>query len=434
MEMAVPVTPSPRNSALDNLRVVAMLLGLVTHGVLPFKATGIGRYPIRDCHAHPLADACYFAVHDFRMQLFFLVAGYAAVALASRRGVGALLANRARRIVLPLLLAVAVVTPLMHLLFTVHAVDRDPGPVTAAAVAEELELAEWAGPNFHLWFLYYLALCAVPLAAALALGPKLTPGRVVRGGDAAFRGLLGRWWKTPALAAACVPVLWTMPDWWIDTPQGWVPRPFVLAYYLGFFLFGALLCRHRDLLPAFGRNWLLLLLVANAVVLPVMLKLTVSGNWMEDAAGGPAPAWLVGWKAAAIFVGALYTWLMAEGLIGLFQRHFAGSSGWWAYLAEASYWCYLAGFPVQVALQVGLAEHPLPLAAKFVLVNAVTFALLLLSYELLVRHSWLGLLLNGRRPGRTAPPAPVVIATRVEVPGRRVTLPRREGVPVGEHA
>ena len=46
--MAEPTTQSARNVALDNLRVVAMLLGLVTHGVLPFKATGVGSYPIHD--------------------------------------------------------------------------------------------------------------------------------------------------------------------------------------------------------------------------------------------------------------------------------------------------------------------------------------------------------------------------------------------------
>ena len=77
--MAEPTTQSARNVALDNLRVVAMLLGLVTHGVLPFKATGVGSYPIHDCERTVLADACYFAVHDFRMQLFFVLAGFGAL-------------------------------------------------------------------------------------------------------------------------------------------------------------------------------------------------------------------------------------------------------------------------------------------------------------------------------------------------------------------
>jgi hypothetical protein len=131
-----------------------------------------------------------------------------------------------------------------------------------------------------------------------------------------------------------------------------------------------------------------------------------------------------------MFLGGLYTWLMVEGLVGLFQRHFAGSSGAWKYLAGASYWCYLAGFPVQVALQVWLAEYRMPILVKFLAVNAITFAVLLVSYELLVRHSWVGLLLNGKVPERPPVfgPEPVVVGARVRVPaagGKRQTVPDR---------
>ena len=414
-----------------------MLLGLVTHGVLPYKSTSIGQYPIRDTQRSVIADACYFAVHDFRMQVFFLVAGFAAVSLSSRRGIAGLLSNRLKRILLPLLVAVIVITPLMHFLFTYHQVDRETGQVgvpdgyvNEGVLWAELAPIEWAGPNFHLWFLYYLALCCVPLALWLGIGRRLIADRAVSAADEAFRWFLGRWWKTPALAVLCIPVLWTMSDWWIDTPQGWGIKPLILIYYLGFFLFGAMLCRHRDLLPQFGRHWAAMLIVANVIILPAMLKLTVSGNWMEEESGARAPMWLVGWKATAIFLGALYTWLSVEGLIGLFQRHFSGSSRCWRYLAEASYWCYLAGFPVQVALQVWLAPYALPIVVKFLLVNCVTFAVLLLSYEYVVRHGWIGLLLNGKRPEPKggAEPAPVVVETRLPVPApERVRVARSLG-------
>ncbi len=433
--MVQNTAPSSRNLALDNLRVVAMLLGLVTHGVLPYKSTSIGQYPIRDTQRSVIADACYFAVHDFRMQVFFLVAGFAAASLAERRGVAGLAFNRIKRIILPLLLAVPVITPLMHFLFTYHQVDRETGQVGVAdgyvnpgVFWSELAPIEWAGPNFHLWFLYYLALCCLPLLLCLTVGRRLIPVQVAIAADETFRWFLGRWWKTPVLAVVCIPVLWTMSDWWIDTPQGWEPQSLIFLYYLGFFLFGAMLGRHRDLLPRFGRHWAAMLAIANFVVLPTMLKLTISGNWIEEESGSRTPAWFVGWKAAAIFVGALYTWLSVEGLIGLFQRHFAGSSRSWRYLAEASYWCYLAGFPVQVALQVWLAPHAMPVVVKFLLVNAATFAVLLASYELVVRHGWIGLLLNGKRPERKKfeEPATVVVEMRVPVPvpeKRRVRLP-----------
>jgi glucans biosynthesis protein C len=428
---AAPVqsAASARVIALDNLRVVAMLLGLVTHGVLPYTATGVAQFPIRDCTRHPAADAAYFAVHDFRMQLFFLRAGFAGTALATRRGIGELARNRLLRVALPLMLAALLIGPLMHLLFAHHTASRGLG-------WDPADTGGWVGPNFHLWFLYYLLMCCVPLVLLMAMGSRLPEG-ILRGFDRAVRWFVERWWAILALAAAAVPVLWDMSSWWIDTPKGWRPDLTIYVYYLGFFLAGALLFRHRDLLPGIGRRWPLQLVVANVLVLPLMLKLTIAGNWAEENAPG-LPAWLVGWKAGAIFLGGLYTWLTISALLGIFQRFFAGSAGWWKYLADASYWCYLAGFPIQAALQVWLAPKALPIVAEFLLINASTFALLLVSYEFCVRHSWVGLMLNGKRPERKPvrqPESVVVIAARMPVPApEHPPAPQPAGVPRPDRA
>ncbi|MFO0800163.1 MAG: acyltransferase [Gemmataceae bacterium] len=404
-------TPSPgRDAALDNLRVCAMLLGLVTHGALPFTATGLIPFPVRDATRHPAADAVYFAVHDFRMQLFFLLAGFAAASLGAARGAGAVVRNRLTRVAIPLTLAAVTVCPLMHLLVARHTAARgvEWDPVDAGG---------WVGPNFHLWFLYYLLLCTAPLALLLAFGHRIPRG-ATRVADRAVRALVGSRWRVPLLAAAVVPVLWGMPAWWVESPVGWVPDPDVFAYYLGFFAAGAVLRRHRDLLPAVGRNWPTQLTVANTLVLPAMLGLTVSG---VRAAADP-PAGFVAWKVSAIVLGGAYTWLMIGGLVGLFRRYFAVSTGPWQYLAGASYWCYLAGFPVQVAFQVYFATLGYSMWAEFVVVNALTFAALLASYELVVRRTWLGTLLEGKRHATVRPG--VVVEIRVPA-GRNVVAPGR---------
>jgi hypothetical protein len=403
-----------------------MLLGLVTHGVLPYTATGVAQFPIRDCMRHPAADAAYFAVHDFRMQLFFLLAGFAGTALATRRGIGELARNRVMRVALPLALAAVVIGPAMHLLFAHHTASRGMNWIPA-------DSGGWVGPNFHLWFLYYLLMCCAPLLLVLSAGPCL-PGRLVRWFDRLVRWFVSRWWTIPALAALAVPVLWDMPAWWIDTPKGWRPDLTIYVYYLGFFLSGALLYRHRDLLPNIGKRWPLQLAIANLLIFPLMLRLTISGNWAEESARG-LPAWLVGWKAGAIFLGGLYTWLMLSALLGIFQRFFAGSAVWWRYLADSSYWCYLAGFPIQAALQVWLAPYALPIVLEFALINALTFTLLLVSYELCVRHSWVGLMLNGKRPERkpvSRPEPVIVIAARVAVPAADPPQPQDVPQPAGE--
>jgi hypothetical protein len=319
-----------------------------------------------------------------------------------------LVRNRLARIGLPLVFAVLAICPCMHLLFADHTASRnfDWNPA---------ECGGWVGPNFHLWFLYYLLLCTAPLAGLLAVRHRVPRG-ATRLADRAARALIVSRWRVPLLAAAVLPVLWGMPAWWVESPVGWVPDPDVLAYYLGFFTAGAALARHRDLLPLVGRHWPARRGVANVLVLPAMLALTVAGVRAEP----DPPAGFVVWKASAILLGGAYTWLMIGGLIGLFRQHFATPTGLWRYLAAASYWCYLAGFPVQVALQVHFAPLGYPMAAEFVVVNVLTFAALLASYELVVRRTWLGHLLCGTRPDATRPG--VVVVVRVAAPASQIVV------------
>jgi glucan biosynthesis protein C len=418
---------SARVVALDNLRVAAMLLGLVTHGVLPYTASGLAGFPVRDGSRTLFADAIYLGIHDFRMQLFFLLAGFAGTALATRRGVGEFVRNRLVRIALPMGVAVLTVGPLVHLLFTWHAADSGKGWDADHA-------GGWVGPNFHLWFLYYLLLVCVPLVAVLTLGRSI-PAGVVRTFDTAVRAVATSWWKYPLLAVLSVPILWDMKAWLVDTPTTWLPDVTVYLYYLGFFLTGAVLFRHRDLLPAVGRRWPIQLGVANLLLLPLVLWLVITGNWWQRELTGDVPWSFVGWKAGGIALGAAYTWLSVAGLIGLFQRHLVTQAGWWKYLAGGSYWCYLAGFPIQAALQVWFARVGLPAVTEFLVVNALTFLALLASYEVVVRRTWIGRVLNGLKPTTTSTrPVPVVVRERLPLPTVGRGAPVGRGHPVRERA
>jgi peptidoglycan/LPS O-acetylase OafA/YrhL len=69
-------------------------------------------------------------------------------------------------------------------------------------------------------------------------------------------------------------------------------------------------------------------------------------------------------------------------------------------VADASYWIYLVHLPLVVWLQVAVAEWPIHWSYKLALVSGVTLGMALLSYDLLVRSTFLGGLLNGRRRER----------------------------------
>ena len=67
------------------------------------------------------------------------------------------------------------------------------------------------------------------------------------------------------------------------------------------------------------------------------------------------------------------------------------------WLADASYWVYLVHLPLLFAIQYRLLDVPLHWTAKFTVSVLTTFALSLVSYQLLVRHTMVGTLLNGHR-------------------------------------
>jgi len=71
------------------------------------------------------------------------------------------------------------------------------------------------------------------------------------------------------------------------------------------------------------------------------------------------------------------------------------------YLADSSYWLYLAHLPLVFFLAGAFAKVPWHWAIKFPLILAITMTVLLVSYHYLVRPTWLGEILNGRRYPRT---------------------------------
>ena len=75
------------------------------------------------------------------------------------------------------------------------------------------------------------------------------------------------------------------------------------------------------------------------------------------------------------------------------------------YVADSSYWLYLIHLPLVMALQAALVKLPLPAEAKILIVLGLAFPLMFASYEVMVRHSFIGAILNGRRVPKRVKPA-----------------------------
>ena len=166
-----------------------------------------------------------------------------------------------------------------------------------------------------------------------------------------------------------------------DTSSGFIPKPHVIMYYAVFFFFGSWYFRIGDHECRLGQYWRVALPVAVLVVFPLLF--VVQGDRLQNS-----------------ILQTLFTWLMVVGTIGLAHRIFRTESKWFRYLADSSYWLYLMHVPLVIGCQWFLYYWPIPALIKITLVLMITLSILLVSYELFVRHTIVGRILNGKNPKR----------------------------------
>ena len=88
---------------------------------------------------------------------------------------------------------------------------------------------------------------------------------------------------------------------------------------------------------------------------------------------------------------------MIFGLIGAFRKFCSAENRSIRYLSDASYWLYIAHLPVAMLLQIWIANAPWPGALKLICICTITTLFLLAIYEVAVRYTWIGAMLNGRK-------------------------------------
>jgi len=395
-----------RIHSLDALRAFALLLGVVFHAALPFVLPPDGTWAVgTENPSYPLWWFIFYA-HSFRMEVFFLLSGFFACLMVDKRGVADFLRDRARRV---LLVFVVLLFP-MKLLISMPWIEGGfrSGWLTLPPEVAALPLwrLAWEGLKLespgtlnltHLWFLYYLAwLSGLAIVVRWILAHLLSQ-KAERKCTDLFRRMFGSVLAPLWLALPLLPLLASMARFNVDTPERGFALQFpVLALYGWFFAAGWLLCRQRDLLEVVARRWRALLPLGIA-----MSFLAWGGEYLRvfDEVG-PTLAW--GCRTAV----ALTMTLSVLGWMGLFVDLCASPSPVARYLADSSYWVYLAHLPIVVALQVWLYAWD-SVWLKLFTIHAIAFLVLFASYHVLVRYTWFGRWLNGRVPPRSAVAVPL---------------------------
>jgi ABC-type multidrug transport system ATPase subunit/peptidoglycan/LPS O-acetylase OafA/YrhL len=395
-------TPDSRLHALDAVRGFALLLGVAFHASLSFMpGWPPGIWSMVDNSPSQFLSDVGFVSHIFRMSLFFFIAGFFGRLLYHKLGARGFWTNRAKRILVPLVCGWVVLFPLIAWIWTVG-ISKALG---GAPPAPPPEMPPGWFPLTHLWFLYELLLLYVAVIALRALVVRFDGAQKLR--NLVDTMVVNSIRMRIAVFTLGIPVagaLMALPFWFfwqgIPTPdQSLIPQ---LPATVGFgtaFIFGWLVNRSGSALDAITRGWFVHL----------VLGIVATGWLLHTMHATPmAQPGLTKTLFALVFGVAVWGWLL--GLTGAALRFLSNYSATRRYIADASYWIYLAHLPVVAALAVWVGHWPLHWGVKYPFILVTSFAVLFLSYHFLVRPTFIGKLLNGRkyprRQGSATPSAP----------------------------
>jgi peptidoglycan/LPS O-acetylase OafA/YrhL len=392
--------PSPaaadRLHALDAVRAGALLLGVVFHATLSFMEPRF--WVVGDVSTSPVMNSTYFVIHIFRMTVFFLIAGFFARMLLHRRGTGGFARNRARRILLPFLIfyPLAMVSTVL-VIFWAASLSGEQSPPPPPITADTFPLT-------HLWFLYWLLVLYVVALVVRGLVTLIDrDGRLrERFVDPLVKGIVDKDLTPIVFGAPLCLAFFLKSDWlsWSGVPaaeNGVIPNSAAFVAYGTAFGVGWLLQRQVEVIAVWERRCMRNLAIA--------VVLTGVALWMAGTYPMTTPAPFDGERYVYAVVYTLAIWFWTMALIGLALRFLSRDNPAVRYVADGSYWIYIVHLPLVMALQAAFSQLPVSWFVKYVLILVIAFPVLLLSYRYLVRDTFIGTLLNGRRyPRKVAQP------------------------------
>ena len=390
---AIPGPRPTRLHALDTVRGGALLLGIFFHASVSFLPGDAPMWLVMDTERSVTMSVIFYVLHIFRMATFFVIAGYFGRMSYHRLGAGAFIRDRLKRIAIPLTLF----WPIMMVAFTAlivwsvivqhGALPDEPAPAPHFDIHTV--------PLTHLWFLYVLVLFyGAVLLVRLPFLALDSSGRIRAALDHVVAGVLWSPLGIVVLAAPTAVALYSMESWmvWFGTPtpdRGLFPNFGALVAYGTAFGFGWLLHRQSVLLTWIERAWWIYAGFAFVATLHCLCLVGLEPNPAVDL----SPVY----KAAYAASYSLAMWAWTFAVVGVALRFFSNENPTRRYIADSSYWLYLIHLPIVVGLQILVSQWPWPWVAKYVLVVGVSTPVMILSYRYMVRGTFIGALLNGRR-------------------------------------
>ena len=383
---------------LDAARGIALILGIVFHASISFMPIFIG-WAVMDISTNEFVPIFMLISHSFRMELFFLIAGFFSHMTFHQQGIYGFLKSRLIRIGIPLVIGWFLLRPLLASGWIMGAQSMRGDVNILNGLLEGLkslsELPNGLLVGTHLWFLYYLLLiCVAVLLVRHLIGlHKPIKCKVTQLADRLTVWLCHSKLAILALSIPTAGCLWFMDHWGLDTAdKSLVPHIPVSLLYTGFFLFGWLLHRQSSLIDRFASlTWGKFILCIISIVVTILI------SSFEMKLGHPQYILL---KSCFILNYAIMMWSLVSLTLGLCKRIFTAPNKVVRYIADASYWLYLIHLPLVIWLQIAFAELPIYWLIKLVGISAITILISILLYDAVIRSTFMGAVLSGKRKPR----------------------------------
>ncbi len=364
-----------------------MLLGVLLHAIIAYKVYPNPSWPSDNKMHSYFFDGLYFFIHSFRMQLFFVVAGFFARMLYLRIGERSFIQHRIRRIIIPFAASLIFILPFTiapFLYYKYFIADALPRPEAWAAFRSQF--FRWNGMA-HLWFLYYLvffyiAMLVLQRPVFRNLVPAFLRKRKINMSSVPQPLVAG-------IMLALVQIIFSR-ELVIEVSTGIVPRLPNLLYYGFFFAAGYLMHKNAARLGDLRqRAWTYISFGA---------LLAVAAFYMVVLRGEHATPFV--WAIKLVL--AMQTVFLTFGMIGLFLKYLNRESAAFRYMSDASYWIYIVHLMMVAGLQIAFLFTDIPGGLRFILILAVTSAVSLATYQWFVRYTFIGTALHGprKRPAR----------------------------------
>ena len=371
------ISKTERFHGLDAVRGIAMLLGIVIHASLPYiEGLPKGLWP-SDKNTSNIIAFIFDFIHIWRMPIFFIISGFFANLVITRKSLIIWWKNRFLRLVLP----VIIFSPIMSLTIPWIFMYGYTGNINFFFSNE--------GQPHHVWFLYHLFIFVLFSIFIKFFGLiiykffKQINLIVVVDIFNTVKSFLGRHIFDSRFPILMIFVFFIFN---LFTGADLIINPLASGLY---FLFGYRLYKNNLLFDFIKSNWKFYLIGGLTVTIIFFILNTQASNFAkEDVRWIP---WVILKISSAV--------LLSFSFIGLAEQKFSNLNPMVRFISDSSYWVYLIHLPLVAFITFFMFKITIFAELKFLIAIILTSAICLVTYKYFVRSTIIGILLNGKKLG-----------------------------------